>query len=295
MSFKTHVHHLFDKIAKRKLGAGFTRESHLSWLDHVGASLPDMQKAPVYVMRDPANLVIKDWLADEALSKMPLQHVQLPAPIILMETRIATTEPNGGRGPDDLWIIMATQEARSIQTLLFTTDEHHPHDWVLYPYVGRMYPEIPQFMLGTFFEADQKTPINDVVEAKNMQKDCTSAAVTVCTVVMLMSAPATQVQSETVTVPKDVNRGRSLIRKSRIPNHTVLTLPRVIPDATPPQGTHASPRPHWRRSHERRYPSGKVVRIDRILVNAKPGEPPPPPPVTEVVMTKPAGRVCPAG
>lgn len=283
--FATHVHHLFDRIAKRTLGAGFTEESNLAWLDNLGAGLPVMRKAPVYVLRDPANLVIKDWLADEAITGMPLRQVHLPAPMVLLETRIATREANGERGPDDLWIIQATQEAGGIQTLLFTTDVTRPKDFVLYPYVGRMFPNIPKFMLGTFFNADQQSPNHVKVEAENMRKDCTSAAVTVCTVMMLMMAPATQVQSESVAVPKEANRGRSLLKKSRIPNHTILTLPKIVHVApSGPHGTHASPRTHWRRPHVRRYPSGKVVRIDKILVNAEPGLPPPPLPVTEIVL-----------
>lgn len=72
------------------------------------------------------------------------------------------------------------------------------------------------------------------------------------------------------TAPKSfINAKR--IRKGKRPFFewtTVVVEPRaVVPDPEPKGGTHASPKPHMRRGHVRRYKSGKVVTIKSMIVN----------------------------
>lgn len=72
------------------------------------------------------------------------------------------------------------------------------------------------------------------------------------------------------TAPKSfINAKR--IKKGKRPFFewtTVVVEPRaVVPDPEPKGGTHASPKPHMRRGHVRRYKSGKVVTIKSMIVN----------------------------
>ena len=72
------------------------------------------------------------------------------------------------------------------------------------------------------------------------------------------------------TAPKTfVNAKR--IKKGKRPFFewtTVVIEPRAaVPDPEPKGGTHASPKPHMRRGHIRRYKSGKVVTIKSMIVN----------------------------
>lgn len=72
------------------------------------------------------------------------------------------------------------------------------------------------------------------------------------------------------TAPKSLINAKR-IRKGKRPFFewtTVVVEPRAaVPDPEPQGGTHASPKPHMRRGHIRRYKSGKVVTIKSMIVN----------------------------
>lgn len=282
MKFETHVHQLFDAIRNCTIGAGFNQETHASWVRTLNVDLPNMRNAPIFVLRDYAQDILSKEMMNAVFDPTPNERVRLPTPTVIMEFRVKAADG------DERWIVYSRQNEDHIAAILCCKMVDSSRTWTVHPYVTKLYPTGKKRVeVGTIFDGDQMIGDSEGYDVKALRVDCITAISVVCAVILLMTMPATVVHAETVTVPKEVNRGRSLLKRSRIPNHTILTLPRVVCaslDDDGPHGTHASPKTHWRRPHERRYPSGKVVRIDRILVNAKPGESLPPPPVTEIVL-----------
>lgn len=81
-------------------------------------------------------------------------------------------------------------------------------------------------------------------------------------------------QLESVDVPasQKVNKARSKKGKELISDVTEIRLTKAA-RAAMGSGTHASPRPHWRRGHVRQLSSGKKIPVQPHMVMAKEGVP----------------------
>jgi hypothetical protein len=279
MKFETHVHHLLDAIRREKISGGYTVTSNYLWNLKLRQDLNRLKQVPVLVLRDPLNAygTNEEWVnASRALNMK--QALTLPYVDVFVEAVRQYQD-----GETQTWIILAERkENGGFAIMLFVTTEH---GWMVYPATAWTVPGQSGIEIGLVHEDDATPGVISEDEHDTIRGHCLNAVVVVGVLSMLMAAPAIEVQSETITVPREVNRGRSLLNKSRVPDHTILTLPKVVhvsPDGQSLHGTHASPKTHWRRSHERHYASGKVVRVPETVVNHRPGAPLPPPPVTEV-------------
>lgn len=289
MKLETHAHHLFDALRKKKVHAGLTPAAHDYWISLMGIERPIMERAPLFVLRDPVNTVMQTPAFQQVTRQKLAICTRLPSRTMLIEVRADGLGGDGLPEPDDIWIVYARQEEGFIQTLLCATALGLINTWSVYPFVMRVGG--PEQTLETYFlhPDDGLRPPDKGEAVEIMWRNSKTAALLLVGLLCLMNSPATEVQSETITVPRKVNRGRSLLNKSRVPDHTILTLPKVVhvsPDDHGPHGTHASPKTHWRRAHKRHYASGKVVDIPEILVNPGEGDPPPYP-VTEVRVRHP--------
>lgn len=287
MKFETHVHLLFDAIRKNDLRAGPTYEACKKWSHAISHDFPQLQRAPVYLLRGWANELFAESVG-RAVAKANLEgRFRLPHPFMLVEMTVAHLETEKDPTDFERWIVFGYQMPEHVGIIVFDSDGRDPKTWFVRPpkgkfKVGSEMIEVGAIESGTYDYFDAKP------EAwEDLTNDTTLAACIFCSLCYLMDQPATPVISEAVTVPKEVNRGRSLLKKSRVPDHTILTLPKVVhvsADGQSLHGSHASPKTHWRRSHERHYASGKVVRVPETVVNHQPGQPLPPPPVTEIVL-----------
>jgi hypothetical protein len=287
MKFDTVVHHFFDAIRKYRIMYDRWAVGAEDAMDMLAAILPERTRHPIYVLREPAN----ETLADETLVRMATEEVKrgglrLPFPRTVWQFTVTDMVDDPAR-PDactpDVWIVLASEiqeegGAPDIWISLFTGSAADPREWLVIPAAARIHDG--QLRLMRFQMKDP--PPNDADRAARDTAMIQDAAMFVCTCLVLMQSPAVEV--EAVKVPRDVNRGRRLMKRPQVPDHGVIRLPRLAyVGKDTPAGTHARPRCHWRRSHRREFKPGEWTDIPLTLVARRGDEPPPPPPVTEIV------------
>lgn len=95
-----------------------------------------------------------------------------------------------------------------------------------------------------------------------------TTALTLCEVAVALLA-SRGIRHDVDKAPDRVQARRAREGKPPLPErHTIIvpgTMPRASGDGT--GGTHASPRPHWRRGHVRRYASGTTTVVAPCIVN----------------------------
>lgn len=86
----------------------------------------------------------------------------------------------------------------------------------------------------------------------------------------LMTLCMKSMNREQVDITAALNKRRAERGRSELVPYTIITNPQASGSAI---GTHASPMPHWRRGHIRRYKNGRTIVIEPTLVNAQFGPP----------------------
>lgn len=287
MKLETHAHHLFDAFSRNALRAGPTAEAVQKWTAALKADMPHIRRSPVYVLRGWANELFDPSVSEAAARANVAGEFRLPHPWLLVEMNIVYESTATDPSQVSRWIVFAHQQADHIGVVVFDYDAPQTKTWYVLPAkarfrVGQEHVDICGIDETTYDYFGKKPDIWD-----RLSDDVGMACSILFSMIYAMNAPTIEVQSRYVAVPKDINRGRSLLKKARVPDHTILTLPKVAYVGPSIQhGTHASPKTHWRRAHKRHYASGKVVDIPEILVNPGEGDPPPYP-VTEVRVRHP--------
>ena len=72
------------------------------------------------------------------------------------------------------------------------------------------------------------------------------------------------VKCEEVEIPDKLQKARERKGKPKLSNYILVSNPTVVRNSS---GTHASPRPHWRRGHVRHW-GEKRIPIPPVIVNA---------------------------
>jgi hypothetical protein len=286
MKFETHVHHLFDAIRRGKVRAGFTPASNEQWLKSLQATAHVMEAAPVYVVNEPFDDLIRSDVVIEAQHANEKGQIYVPGGAFIMEGLIRAKDLNGKVGLNTRWVVLLWQSEESyMQAIHFFANAAADSVWLANPYVPQVHSGKTEIQNAVMVITDANPPEKNQELADRLEDDAMQATVLAATLAHLLIAPPIEMKGHEVSVPREINRGRRLMKRAPVPQHTVLTLPRLTYVHAADQqahGTHASPRTHWRRSHERHYASGKVVRVSETVVNHRPGSPLPPPPVTEV-------------
>lgn len=302
MKFQEHAHHLFDAIRRNRILFGMADwDEERRAMANLRGHLPRIEQMPVYVLRDPANETFDGDLFEIAAEWLQQGRIKLPFPRMLLQIRLTDTFNPGESEipPDDIWVIMATAESDMDDTptqraffnqvgrgdenafwiQVFRTVESELFEWIQPCVMVRANGGLLHLYSFGEMRGDEK-------EKESLRLSVMDAAGYLVATLTVMDSPSIEVES--VKIPKQLNRGRHLINKSRIPDHTVLRLPKVAYAAGEHQGgTHRRPRTHWRRPHTRHLPSGKEASIPLTLVAKVEGQPAPPPPVTEIVTRKP--------
>jgi hypothetical protein len=307
MKFQTYTHHLFDAIRRGRILSACYSDDRPRLVDMWQCGLAHLERVPTYVVREPVNDIFDNDLLVLANEWTLAGKARLPVPEMLVQFRLTNRfDPDHPERPppEDIWIVYAaTQEALRVGNLFHVNPEvlegepgaiwmfvastviTELGDWATTPLVVR-YSEVSRG-LQIYAIMRGVDPVREY--AKDIEDDMIDAASWLLGTVFMMESPS--IELEAVKVPKQVNRGRSLLKKSRIPDHTIIRLPRIF--YTTPAGdggmggTHRRPRVHWRRSHDREYRPGKFTHIPLTLVAKKEGEPLPPPPVVEIVTNRP--------
>jgi hypothetical protein len=305
MTFESHAHHLIDAFRRRRIhGAGYDEDR-----ERIGGVLlleQEYASASIFVVREPVNETIGTDLLDLAWGWQAEGRLRLPADHCLFQIRLSDVLPNPETGehyPDDMWIIHAATETGLANLIgddmvhtdhdpgpdggrddtafalqIFKTDVDDPHNWFAGPVTAR----VAHGRVRTYRYRTRREWLDENLDS--LSDDCLDAVNFVIGILAMMQSPALEVAR--VHVPKQINRGRSLLRKSRIRDHSVLRLPKLVladGERGPGGGTHRRPRPHWRRPHTRHYSDGKTVEIPLTLVARREGDALPPPPVVEII------------
>lgn len=287
MTIETHAHHLFDAFSRNAMKAGPTAEAAKKWTAALKTDMPYIRQSPIYVLRGWANELFDGSVPEAATRANMAGEFRLPHPSMLVEMSIVYENTAIDPNERSHWLVFAHQQAEHIGVVVFDYDVTGTRTWYVLPAkarfrTGQECVDVAAIDNTTYDYFDAKPHVWE-----RISDDVGMACSILFSMIYAMNAPAIEIQSRYVAVPKDINRGRTLLKKSRVPNHTVLTLPKVAYVGTGSQhGTHASPKTHWRRPHKRHYASGKVVDIPEILVNPGEGDPPPYP-LTEVRVRHP--------
>lgn len=302
MKFQEYAHNLFDAIRRGRVLLGTlddTTEKRAR--DELLAYLPEMEKIPLYVLRETTVETFDETLFEYGHDRLTQGRIRLPFERMMFQFQVSGfVDPEDPEKslPDDIWIVVALTEAsmpsaragdalwdelgrgdeNSFWVSLFATSINELGEWFEPPVMVRA-------SHGRLQSIYRHNPDNERDPLNRWAEHVVDAAGYVVCVLAMMESPS--IELESVRIPKQVNRGRSLIRKSRIPDHTVIRLPRIV-YATPAGdggmgGAHRRPRVHWRRPHTRHYQNGKTTEIPLTLVARVEGEPLPPPPVVEIV------------
>lgn len=301
MKFQEYAHHLFDAVRKRRVVMCMRNvEQEHRARDNLASFVPDLERLPLYVLREPANETLDTGLLEIASERLQQGRIKLPFDRMLVQLTYTDTYDPSDRSrvtPDDVYIVMATREDVMVDTpdqraffervgrgddaafwvQIFETSFEELDMWLQPPLLVRVSDgRLHCYQFGDFAGSDEQLDqLSNVV---------TDAAGYLCAILTLLDSPS--VELEAVRIPKEINRGRSLIKKSRIPDHTIIRLPKIAytsPAGEDQGGTHRRPRSHWRRPHDREFKPGKFTHIPLTLVAKKEGEPPPPPPIVEIV------------
>jgi hypothetical protein len=285
VKFECHTHHLLDAIRKRKLLAGLTPKGGQAYLDWFEKSLPGLVKTPVFVLRDNPDILVDDTMAEIATAWQAEGRLKLPYPEgMFLEMRVVLEDGL----TEMIWIVHAQRieaygpEQEHIRALLFIAPDELCPLWQAMPRIVSAYPGGRRQMTAPLWEGltypDKDNPPHDI----QMIHDNVSYAFSVLAgTLIMMASPAVEMTS--VMVPKEINRSRRIMKRSPIPDHTILRLPRVAYVESDGTGTHRRPRMHWRRPHTRHYQDGKTTEIPLTLVAKVEGAPVPPAPTVEIV------------
>lgn len=74
-------------------------------------------------------------------------------------------------------------------------------------------------------------------------------------------------EKENIIISEKLNKRRIKNGKEKFSNYTIVKLKRSNYDVSGALKSHASPKPHWRRGHVRKYQNGKISPISPCLVN----------------------------
>jgi hypothetical protein len=303
MKFQEYAHHLFDAIRRQRvmLSMRDLNDERLA-RGNLARRLPEFERTPLYVLRDPA-----DVIADRELSIISREWVRegrlaLPFPKMMLQVVLTDTidpESLGVKPANDVWIILATREDSlpdlpEFKHFISCVGPGDPNSFWVQMFETTIDALDEWIQPGAFvrvgngdlrgYATDQLAGTPD--DMREHARRVNLAAGFLCCVLAMLDSPS--VELEAVKIPKEVNRGRSLIKKSRIPDHTVIRLPKIVyaQSGGHQGGTHRRPRTHWRRPHKREIKPGKFVDIPLTLVAKVEGQPPPPAPVVELVTRK---------
>jgi hypothetical protein len=300
MKFQEYAHHLFDAIRRGRILMGTPDDTtEMRARDELLAYLPEMEKIPLYVLRETTTETFDKTLFEYGHDRLAQGRIRLPFERMMFQFQVSgfvDPEDPAKPLPDDIWIVVATTEAsmpsvrkgsnlwneigrgdeNSFWVSLFATSINDLGEWFEPPIMVRA----SHGRLQSFY---QHNPDNERDPLARWAENAVDAAGYVVCVLAMMESPS--IELEAVKIPKQVNRGRSLLKRSRIPDHTVIRLPKIVyaHDGEHQGGTHKRPRCHWRRPHRREYKPGEWADIPLTLVARREGEPLPPPPVVEII------------
>lgn len=287
MKFATHAHNLFDALRKGRIkstvavGAGYDPELERVRFDDRRC----MEQAPVFVLGDRLNEVFTPDLFALVRERMVAGRLALPYHAMLLELSAIEDDPDDAAGRLIPWIIQAVAPPNRNGFVLWTFGgpSREVPNWERVP-IPVLVVQDPERRTGgvSYFPKPDFLTDAHYEECVGILKDTVGCF---CGILLMMDSPAVEI--EAVRVPREFNRGRSLLKKSRIPDHTILKLPKVVyVEAPGAGGSHATPIAHWRRAHKRILADGREVKVRMTVVAQREGEPPPPPPVTEIVTRK---------
>ncbi|MGA1860997.1 hypothetical protein VH569_33860 [Azospirillum sp. 11R-A] len=285
-----YAHHLCDALRQAS-----KRIINASKLDDQGFLLRSMLlgftfwEKPLFVMQEDIITFYDDALIETAKEMQEANCLRLPYPSMLIEvTDSVMIDPSTSETDTiHVYIIHVTQasDTGDIRFTLFTTSTAELGEWIGGFGVG----EIPMGERGL---ALWVPPPDDADRSNGCHEMLSTAGYFLSGLLAVINSPA--VERETVTAPKALNRARVSCGAAPIPAfETVrLRLPKTVALPTggagdEPTGTggrgRRTPKPHWRRGHPRRCPSGKVTAIPATIV-AWSGEGAPPAPVVQVTV-----------
>jgi len=136
-----------------------------------------------------------------------------------------------------------------------------------YPYIGYLYRKSGIYN----FEGEELRAsfIAWNPAYKNLfEKSSQCAVAAVITTLMLMATK--NVKKEKIDISEKLQKARSKKKKPPLSGYTVINLDGLMKKNM--DGTHSSPRPHWRRGHIRTLQNGRKIPIPPTLINAELGE-----------------------
>jgi hypothetical protein len=300
MKFHEYAHHLFDAMRRRRvIMSMIDRAKEMEARENLARRLPEFESTPLYVLREPANVVVDDDLRTFARERLRDGRLTLPFPRMLLQITLTDThDPDhpGVAPAPDVWIILATREDALPDTPVFrhfldSLGPGAPDDIWIQMFETTLDALDEWLQPGAFSRASVaalKTYATNAFagtpdDMRQHSNRVMEAAKFLCSVLAMLDSPSIEI--EPVKVPKEINRGRRLMKRPQIPDHTVIRLPKLVYASAGEDkgGTHKRPRPHWRRPHRREFKPGKFTEIPLTLVAKRPDEPPPPPPVVELV------------
>ena len=286
----THVHHLCDALRhapKRIVNAsGLNRQRLLR--DSATLALA-FRKMPLYVIQEDIDAFWDGALFETAMDLQQAGELRLPFPAMLIEVTLpGMADPSTGEMDlVDIYIIHAAQEPDTGHILfaLYTTGTNDLGTWLGGLGTGELRMGERRMLL--WGQPPDGTDGGDYCRTALSTAGCFLAAL-----LAVINSPA--VECETVVAPTAMNKARVSRGTAPIPAFEAvrLRLPKTVAAPSPgandePAGTggrgRRTPKPHWRRGHPRRCPSGKVTAIPATIV-AWSGEGAPPAPVVQVTV-----------
>lgn len=286
MKFECHVHHLFDAIRKEQVFGGFSSETRAEWRRRLRQNLPEMERMPVFVVRDAADEVFDGEMMALARQAWAEGRVSLPYPRLFIQIQVPNmVDDDGSPVSDAIWImhLVLNPEGGFLEALLFLSDIGDSREWGVAPVSACLYPGSGAIEIALEVPEDPDRLTHPAVSSLlgDILRDAGAGLCAAVAVLLMLDSPAVEIRA--VKVPKEINRGRRIMKRSPVPDHTVLRLPRIAYVDSDGTGTHKRPRMHWRRPHRREFRPGQFTNIPLTLVARQADAPVPPAPMVEIV------------
>ncbi|NUB25789.1 hypothetical protein GAY30_12930 [Azospirillum brasilense] len=286
-----HVHHLCEWLRqwpKRIVNASALDRQRL--LRGSATLALAFRRMPLYVMQEDIDAFWDNALFETAMDLQKAGELRLPFPAMLIEVTLpGMTNPSTGEtGLVDIYIIHAVQDPDTghIQFTPYTAGTNRLGAWLGGLGTGEL--RMGERRMRLWDQPPDGTEMGDYCRST-----LSAAGWFLAALLAVINSPA--VERETVAAPEAMNKARVSRGVAPIPAFEAvrLRLPKTV--AAPaadgvgeePAGTggrvRRTPKPHWRRGHQRRCPSGKVTAIPATVV-AWSGEGAPPAPVVQVTV-----------